>query len=79
MDKNPQQIDKSITLPGTPVKYGARLFRPKEIIRKPDTSTSIVVDWKNSKKMSPQKPEKDGARIRDHGHKQEGQDLRTAS
>ena len=63
MDKNPQQIDKSITLPGAPVKYGARLFRPKEIIRKPDTSTSIVVDWKNSKKMSPQKPEKEDLNI----------------
>ncbi len=47
--------DKSIQFdPTKPInKYGARLFFAKEIRTKPDTSTSIIVDWKNSKKMSP--------------------------
>jgi acetyl esterase/lipase len=39
------------------------MFIPKEIISKPDTSTSIVVDWKNSKKISPQITEKEDLNI----------------
>ena len=50
MEKNPPQIDRSINLPGSVGKYGAKLFRPKEIVRKADISSSIEVDWKNSKK-----------------------------
>ena len=48
MEKNPPQIDRSINLPGSVGKYGAKLFRPKEIVRKADISSSIEVDWKNS-------------------------------
>jgi len=59
MAKNPQIIDKSIMFPGGADKYGAVMYDPKEIIAKPDTSTSIVVDWKNAKKMEPITPEKE--------------------
>ena len=59
MDNNSQPIDKSISLPNRIGKYGETLFRPKEIIKKPDTSTSIVVEWKNTKKLSPQVPVKE--------------------
>ena len=63
MEKNPPQIDRSINLPGSVGKYGAKLFRPKEIIKKPDTSTSIEVEWKNTKKLSPQVPVKEDLNI----------------
>ena len=63
MEKNPPQIDRSINLPGSVGKYGAKLFRPKEIVRKADISSSIEVDWKNSKKMSQQIPEKEDLNI----------------
>ena len=63
MEKNPPQIDRSINLPEAVDKYGAKLFRPKEIVKKNDVSTSIVVDWKNSQKMSPQIPEKEDLNI----------------
>ena len=54
---------KSISLPNRVGKYGATLFRPKEIVTKPDTSTSIVVEWKNTKKLSPQVPVKEDLNI----------------
>ena len=63
MNKNSEQIDKSITLPRKVGKYGASLFMPKEIVIKPDTSTNIVVEWKNSKKLSAQIPEKEDLNI----------------
>ena len=63
MSKNPEVIDKSIMFPGGADKYGAVMFDPKEIVTKPDTSTSIVVDWTNSKKMSPETPEKEDLNI----------------
>jgi acetyl esterase/lipase len=63
MANNPQVIDKSIMFPGGADKYGAVMFEPKEIITKPDTSTSIVVDWKNSKKMESVTPEKEDLNI----------------
>ncbi len=53
MENNSQRIDKSISLPNRVGKYCATLFRPKEIVTKSDTSTSIVVEWKNTKKLSP--------------------------
>ena len=59
MAKNPEIIDKSIMFPGGADKYGAVMYDPKEIVTKPDTSTSIVVDWKNAKKMEPITPEKE--------------------
>ena len=59
MAKNPEIIDKSIMFPGGADKYGAVMYEPKEIITKPDTSTSIVVDWKNAKKLEPITPEKE--------------------
>ena len=59
MRTNKEQIDSSITFPGNATKYGAVMFDPKEIITKPDTSTSIVVDWTNSQKMAPQTPVKE--------------------
>ena len=63
MENNSQRIDKSISLPNRAGKYGATLFRPKEILTKPDTSTSIVVEWKNTKKLSPQVPVKEDLNI----------------
>ena len=63
MAKNPDTVDKSITFQNEANKYGAKMFDPKEIISKPDTSTSIVVDWKNSKKISPQVTEKEDLNI----------------
>ena len=63
MASNPQAIDKSIMFPGGANKYGAVMFKPKEIVTKPDTSTSIVVDWKNAKKMEPVTPEKEDLNI----------------
>ena len=63
MDKNQEKIDKSITFQGDKDKYGAVMFKSKEIVIKPDTSTSIVVDWKNLKKMIPQTPEKEDLNI----------------
>lgn len=59
MAKEPEKIDKSIMFPGEADKYGAIMYEPKEIITKPDTSTSIVVDWKNAKKMESITPEKE--------------------
>ena len=59
----PEVIDKSIMFPGGADKYGAIMFEPKEIVIKPDTSTSIVVDWKNLKKMDPITPEKEELNI----------------
>lgn len=56
-------IDQSIMFQGGADKYGAVMFDPKEIIVKPDTSTSIVVDWKNSKKMESITPEKEDLNI----------------
>ena len=63
MNNKSQQIDKSISLPNRVGKYGATLFMPKKIIKKPETSTSIVVDWKNTKKLSPQVPVKEDLNI----------------
>jgi len=63
MAKNSDTVDKSITFQNEANKYGAKMFEPKEIISKPDTSTSIVVDWKNSKKISPQITEKEDLNI----------------
>ena len=63
MAKNPEIIDKSIMFPGGADKYGAVMYDPKEIVTKPDTSTSIVVDWINSKKMSSIPPEKEDKNI----------------
>ena len=40
-------------------KCGAQMFRPKEIKVKPDISTSIVVNWKNSEKMTRKTSEKE--------------------
>lgn len=39
------------------------MFLPKEIKIKPDTSTSIIVDLKDSKKMLPLEPEKEDLNI----------------
>ena len=44
-------------------KYGVQMFFPKEIVVKPDTSTSIVVDWKNLKKLEETPPEKEDLNI----------------
>ena len=63
MSQKPEIVDKSIMLPVGIGKYGAKLFKPKEIVTKPDTSTSIVVDWKNSKKLEPVIPEKEDLNI----------------
>ena len=63
MSKNTEVNDNSITFPKYPNKYGALMFDPKEIVTKPDTSTSIVVNWRNSKKMSPVTPEKEDLNI----------------
>ena len=63
MSKNGEVIDNSITFPKYPNKYGAVMFNPKEIVTKPDTSTSIVVNWRDSKKMSPVTPEKEELNI----------------
>ena len=52
-------IDKSISFQDNGQKYGAKMFFPKKIVTKPDTSTSIVVDWTNSQKMAPQTPVKE--------------------
>jgi acetyl esterase/lipase len=63
MSKNTEVNDNSITFPKYPNKYGALMFDPKEIVTKPDTSTSIVVNWRNSKHMSPITPEKEDLNI----------------
>ena len=63
MSKNTEVTDNSITFPKYPNKYGALMFDPKEIVTKPDTSTSIVVNWRNSKQMSPVTPEKEDLNI----------------
>jgi acetyl esterase/lipase len=63
MSKNTEEDDNSITFPKYPNKYGALMFDPKEIVTKPDTSTSIVVNWRNSKKMSSITPEKEDLNI----------------
>ena len=58
-EEEPEPEDKSISLPDKATKCGAKMFFPKEILTKPDTSTSIVVDWTNSQKMTPQTPVKE--------------------
>jgi acetyl esterase/lipase len=63
MSKNTEVTDNSITFPKYPNKYGALMFDPKEIVTKPDTSASIVVNWRNSKPMSPVTPEKEDLNI----------------
>jgi len=63
MSKNTESNDSSITFPKYPNKYGVIMFEPKEIVTKPDTSTSIVVNWRDSKKMSPVTPEKEDLNI----------------
>ena len=63
MSKNSEVKDNSITFPKYPNKYGAIMFDPKEIVTKPDTSTSIVVNWRDSKQMSPVTPEKEDLNI----------------
>ena len=63
MSKNSEANDSSIIFPKYPNKYGVIMFEPKEIDTKPDTSTSIVVNWRDSKKMSPVTPEKEDLNI----------------
>ena len=63
MSNNPEVKDKSITFERNPNKYGVIMFEPKEIVTKPDISTSIVVNWRDSKKMSPVTPEKEELNI----------------
>ena len=58
MCKNTED-DKSITFDDRTLKCGAIMFRTKEITKKPDTSTSIVVNWRNSAKMKSITPEKE--------------------
>ena len=58
-EKEEEPEDKSISLPDEATKCGAKMFSPKEIVIKPDTSTSIVVDWTNSQKMTSQTPVKE--------------------
>ena len=58
MCKNTED-DKSITFDDRKFKCGAIMFRTKEITKKPDTSTSIVVNWRNSAKMKSITPEKE--------------------
>ena len=61
MDKEDKSIHFDSSKPVN--KYGAKLFFAKEIKIRPDTSTSIVVDWINSKKMSSIPPEKEDKNI----------------
>ena len=63
MNKNEEIIDKSISFSNRTNKYGTKMFMPKEIRVKPDTSTSILIDIKDTKKMTPQIPEKEDLNI----------------
>ena len=62
---NPKEKeDKSIHIPDGPLnKYGARLFIPKYIKIKADTSTSKEVEWREDKKLERIKPEKEDINI----------------
>ena len=46
MNKNSEAKDSSITFERKEHKYGVKMFFPKEIVNRPDTSTSIVVNWR---------------------------------
>ena len=63
MSNNNEIKDSSITFIRKENKYGAKMFIPKEIITKPVTSTSIIVNWKDSKQMPPVTPEKEDLNI----------------
>ena len=63
MNKKEKIIDKNISFSNCTNKYGTKMFMPKEIRVKPDTSTSILIDIKDSKKMTPQIPEKEDLNI----------------
>lgn len=55
--------DDSISFSDDELKCGAIMFTPKEILTKPDTSTSILVNWRNSTKMTEVTPDKEHLNI----------------